>query len=269
MEGIFRIHERFQEHFFEATCEMAGPTSLPYARCRIGCFVPVRDRQLFLRSCLMQLILQTRSPDVCVILINGPEAARYDRRCVEDLLNASMDIVVVPEKLTTRRASAYAIQRLLEHQVDWFFKIDSDDIYHREYLEVYLQSMEQLQLASPGQPICCNLTHQYWWNAQDNGSATIQKVHFQKGLGLSPKEELRGVKVGAPPTFAFNQPVAELLVAQTDQSPYSIMEADDRAWRTILIDHGIVIQQIKTAKPVFGYLRHSGNTSQLSSKPKS
>lgn len=237
-------------------------------RVRIGCFVPVRDRQLFLRSCLMQLLLQTKRPDVCVVLLNGPNADRYDRRCIEDLLDPSFDLVVVPQELSTREASALGIQRLLEHNVDNFFKIDSDDIYMREYLETYVECLRLSQLLGNAEPFCCNLTHQYWWNARENGSATIQRVHFQKGLGLFHKEELRGVKVGAPPTFAFNRRVAELLVAQTDQFPYNTMAADDRAWRTILIDHGIVIQQIQTPKPIFGYLRHSANTSQLSAKPK-
>lgn len=42
--------------------------------------------------------------------------------------------------------------------------------------------------------------------------------------------------------------------------PYTRISSDDRAWRTVLFEHGIVIEQVRTPQPVFGYLRHSDNT---------
>ena len=106
----------------------------------VGCFTPVRDRQLFLRSCLMQMHLQTQPSGSLVILINGPDAATYDLRCVEDLLEPWIDITRVARSMSTREASTLAIERLLESDTDLFFKIDSDDIYQRNYLRDYVSA---------------------------------------------------------------------------------------------------------------------------------
>jgi hypothetical protein len=213
----------------------------------------------------MQLQLQTRRPEFCVVLINGPDADSYDLRCVEDLLEPWISIRRIPHRLTTREASCQALMELLNTNAELFFKIDSDDIYQREYLAEYLRSIGPGTGRDPPAGWCANLIDQYWWNAGADGSASIRRVGFRQGLGLSKREQDRGVRIGAPPTFAFDRRVAELLTAQSHRPPYDQIDSDDQCWRTILIDHDIVIRQIETSKPVFGYLRHADNTSNLRS----
>jgi hypothetical protein len=233
---------------------------------KVGCFTPVKDRQLFLRACLMQMHLQTRRPDAYIVLLNGMSAAKYDQRCIEDLQEPWIDIKCEPRQLTTLEASTIALERLLRLDIDIFFKVDSDDVYFRTYISEFIGALQTQGVFERPNSFCANLIHQYWWNALACGGATINRVHFLKGLGLRADEEARGVKVGAPPTFCFNRSVAELLVAQGRRPPYNQIPSDDQAWRTILIDHGIVIDQIRTENPVFGYLRHTGNTSQIRTK---
>ncbi len=211
----------------------------------------------------MQMQLQTRRAEVYVVTINGADAAKYDFRSVEDLLDPWIDLLTVSRALTTREASTIAVERLLELGVDLFFKIDSDDLYMRNYLAYYEEEIQARRLCDQPVGFCANLIDQYWLNARPGGSATVQRVRFAKGLGLSKLEESRGMRVGAPPTFAFDRRVAELLAAQGRRPPYEHISSDDQAWRTILIDNGLLIDQISTTRPVFGYLRHDNNTSQL------
>jgi len=44
---------------------------------KIGCYTPVKSRQLMLRTCILQMQVQTRLPDTHLILINGKDAMNY------------------------------------------------------------------------------------------------------------------------------------------------------------------------------------------------
>lgn len=231
---------------------------------KVGCVIPVHARHLYLRSCLMQIHLQTRRPDICVVHINGPDARRYDLRCVEDLIEPWINIMYTPGPLSgTRLATTAGVKRLLELGADLFFKIDSDDIYQRKYFSQYLDKLIEMNLLNRPTGFCANLVDQYWVNGKPGGAAAIQKVRFLKGLGLRKEEIERGMQVGAPPTFAFDRPVAELLSAKYQLPKYARLRSDDAAWRLILLDHAILIDQVSTVEPVFGYLRHDGNVSTL------
>jgi len=233
---------------------------------KIGCFTPVKDRELYLRSCLMQMMLQTRLPDAHIVLINGENAASYDLRAVADLIEPWMSLVPIARSMTTREAYTLALELLLQSDVEIFFKIDSDDIYCRNYIEVILEQIASRGLHERQQGFCLNLVDQLWLNASPDGSATIRDYTFRTGLGISKEEEARGIRVGAPPTFVFDRPVAELLVRHARRDPYSRERFEDRAWRNILREHEILIELVGTPNPVFGYLRHSGNISTLKKK---
>lgn len=235
---------------------------------KIGCWTGVKGRVLFLRSCLMQMLLQTRLPDSYVILINGEDADVYDRRAIDDLIEPWTSLVTIARSMTTLEVSTSALELLLESDAQLFFKIDSDDLYSRNYLETIVDHVESLSPLGRDQGFCLNLIDQLWLNEQPGGGATIANYKFHNGLGLSDEEKAKGMRVGAPPTFAFDRKAAELLVRHSRQPPYDHIPADDRAWRHILFDHGIVIEQVRSPEPVFGYLRHSDNTCAIKAKEK-
>lgn len=227
---------------------------------KIACFTAVRGRELLLRSCLMQMLLQTRRPDQYLLLVNGEDAEAYDRRLITDLLEPWITVVCVPRSITTREASTRALELLLESDADLFCKIDSDDVYFRGYLQAIVAQIELLGLRERNEGFCVNLIDQLWINSRAEARATIHPYTFRRGLGLGKEEERRGVRVGAPPTYVCDRAAAQLLVRYCVQPPYAKISSDDRAWRTVLFEHGIVIEQVRTPQPVFGYLRHSDNT---------
>ena len=227
---------------------------------KIACFTAVRGRELFLRSCLMQMLLQTRRPDQYLVLVNGEDAEAYDRRLIADLIEPWITVVSVPRTITTREASTAALELLLQEDADLFCKIDSDDVYFRGYLQAIVHQIELLGLRERKDGFCLNLIDQLWINARAEARATIHPYTFHRGLGLGQEEERKGVRVGAPPTYVCDRAAAQLLVRYSVQPPYTKISSDDRAWRTVLFEHGIVIEKVSTPQPVFGYLRHSDNT---------
>ena len=230
---------------------------------KIGCWTGVQRRELFLRTCMMQMQLQTVTPDVHLIVINGDKAVTYDLRCVDDLISSQVSILRVPRSMTTLEVSRLAVQELLSRNVELFFKIDSDDIYKRDYIREIVKRIESHGLRSKEKGFCINLRNQLWLNGDSRGGASINKVGFRNGLGLSECEKQAGMQVGAPPTYAFDRRVAELLMQQSECEPYRNDHSDDRAWRRILYDHADGIECFETAEPVFGYLRHGTNTCQI------
>ena len=228
----------------------------------IGCFTPVRERHLFLRTCILQICAQSLRPDAHAILINGPEADTYDTRYIDDLRDGRLMIRTDPRQLSTLLASTAAIKMLLERSIDLYFKIDSDDLYLSNYVESIVQYIFDAPLDPLNDSYCLNLTHQYWIDARFGGPAIIREIEFREGLGLSDDERAKGIVVGAPPTFVFNRRIAELLVSQVEADPSRHYPGDDYAWRHILYSHGVTITRVRTPRPVFGYLTHGGNTSR-------
>lgn len=233
---------------------------------RIGCWTGVRGRELFLRTCLMQMLLQTRQADHYVVLVNGEDAANYDYRAVSDLIEPWVSLVTMPKLMSTVEVSTAALELLLQNDVQLFFKIDSDDLYFRNYLQTFVDYVESAGLHKLGEGFCLNLIDQLWLKAQPGGGAAIREQPFYYGLGLSDQEKAKGMRVGAPPTFVFDRTAAKLLVEHSHRQPYAHLMQDDRVWRHILFDHGIIIQQVSTPQPVFGYLRHSSNSCVIHKK---
>ncbi len=229
---------------------------------RIGCFTGVRGRELFLRQCLLQMAVQTRPPDRHLVLLNGEDAATYDRRLIIDLLRPSTLIEVAPWTLPNREVSTLAVERLLEFDLDIFCKIDSDDVYFANYLATIAEHIEASPQLKPGDGFCVNLSEQLRIHSA-GGNASIHAESFRNGLGLTAAEQQRGVRVGAPPTYAFDRKAAELLVLHSRRPPYNQIRSDDIAWRTILFDHGITIDCLATPQPVIGYVRHGSNTCRV------
>jgi len=77
----------------------------------------------------------------------------------------------------------------------------------------------------------------------------------------TPNRNGKGIKVGAPPTFVLNKHAAKIIVDNVDKPEYQDLGYDDVTMRNLLFDHGVVIEQIRTQRPIFGYVVHGGNTS--------
>jgi len=225
---------------------------------KIACYTPNRDRHWFLRNCVLQMKAQSRRPDLHYILLNGAGSENYDLRTIRDLLDEKIILNVFPQNYNTAQLGAFCIKALLEKNVDLFIKVDSDDMYYSYYVETALNCFEGV---TETQGYCTNLIEQLWVEMDAGGNACIQEMNFHEGLGLSQYDKERGVKMGAPPTFVFNRPIAELIDAKAGEARYSEIIYDDILFREILIDNGVVIQQVRTAEPVFGYLKHSSNSS--------
>jgi hypothetical protein len=228
---------------------------------KIGCFTPVRNRELYLRSCLMQMRLQTIPPDIHYILINGEDAENYDNRLIIDLIDERHKIDVLNQDAHIRELSGSCVDTLLKEGIDLFFKIDSDDIYHTNYISVIVGAIENNNLWEQENGFCINLVDQLFTTVDGCGNAEIRQHDFMQGLGLSPEEIADGMQVGAPPTFVFDRKVAEVIVAHSDDPAYRKFTYDDKAWRTLLFDRGIPIFQCSTTSPVFSYIKHGGNSS--------
>ncbi|MGB7344413.1 MAG: hypothetical protein WBD20_09385, partial [Pirellulaceae bacterium] len=195
---------------------------------KIGCWTAVAGRELMLRACLMQMRLQTVTPDAYVILINGDHAEQYDLRAIDDLIQPWMHVVYRNEPMTTRAASIAAVDELLGRDVDVFFKIDSDDLYRAEYLQTVIDYIDREGLRNREEGFCVNLRNQLWLEADGRGGATIRDAPFSRGLGLSENEQQEGVAVGAPPTFCFSREIACLLTEANQLGELKSERSDDR-----------------------------------------
>ena len=107
-----------------------------------------------------------------------------------------------------------------------------------------------------------NLIDQLWLTLDTKGNAIFRNGAFHQGLGLSEYDIERGIKVGLPPTTVFDQTIAELIVANAARPRYANIVSDDILYREILIDNGIIIEQLSTEQPVFGYTVHDSNISK-------
>ncbi|MEM7357996.1 MAG: hypothetical protein AAF431_02735 [Pseudomonadota bacterium] len=204
---------------------------------------------------------QTRRPDRHLILFNGEQAAKYDTRVIEDLIDDSLLLKAYPYDDSIAHLSVQCLKLLLEQDIDVFFKIDSDDMYASNYVEVIAAYIENRSLDKSSEPFAINLINQLWLSVDNNNDVSIREHEFHRGLGLSKREIAQGVQVGAPPTYVMNRSAMELIVNNAENAKYQQIKSDDILFRQILIDNGIVVERLSTPKPVFGYVQHAKNSS--------
>lgn len=110
---------------------------------RIGCMLPTHNSPLFYRLSLLQMLAQTRRPNVIAVVVNGKEDytdASYD---VEHEL-IKEDVWVIKEVLPNAKAPAFyteALSILLKADCDVFFKLDHDDFYSARHIEKSLENL--------------------------------------------------------------------------------------------------------------------------------
>ena len=226
---------------------------------KIACYTPVLGRNWFLRNCVLQMKAQTCRPDLHYLLINGTDADYYDLRTIVDLLDEKIALNTYPHNSNNAFLAPKCIKALLHQGVDLFYKIDSDDMYYSNYVETILHHFQNYPQQNG---LMVNLIDQYWLALGAKGNALVRQGEFHQGLGLSEHDIARGIKVGLPPTTVFDRTIAELIVANAGNSRYSHIVSDDILFREILIDNGIMIEQLSTEQLVFGYTVHNSNISK-------
>jgi len=226
---------------------------------KVACYTPVIGRNWFLRNCVLQMKAQTRRPDVHYLLINGADADSYDLSTIADLLDEKIVIQTYAHDSNNALLAPKCIKALLDNNFDLFLKVDSDDMYYVHYVETLLHHFQDHPQTDG---LMVNLIDQFWLSLDTNGNAIVRNGAFHQGLGLNEHDIERGIKVGLPPTTAFDRTIAQLIVSNADTPRYAHITSDDILYREILIDNGIIIEQLSTEQPIFGYTVHDSNISK-------
>jgi glycosyltransferase involved in cell wall biosynthesis len=221
----------------------------------VGCCTAVLDRPLFARLNVLQIATQTVRPHFHSVVASGGE---FDGRFIDDLLDDTTLLTCVPQPVTTLACYTLGLEELQAREVNLFFCLDHDCVYKRQYIEAVCGYVESAGLDLNEGLFCLNLIDQQWITLYDDARADLQLQSFQMGLGLSA-EEAKLVVVGAPPTFVFGRAAAEVVIARVRQGGTAGNGYHDMFWRRVLRDAGVRITQVRTAEPVFAYVRHSNN----------
>lgn len=105
----------------------------PDPAARVGVMVPTFNRPDLARACVLQLMTQSRAPDLICVHQNGhPEC--YDW-AIADLRGASRVVWLhTPQKIPQHLWYAIPLRYLLAEQCTHFFWADHDDVYLREHV---------------------------------------------------------------------------------------------------------------------------------------
>jgi hypothetical protein len=108
---------------------------------RVGVIVPTYNRPDLIRSCVLQLAVQSRAPDIICIHQNGhPDSYAW---AVSDVRAPSRIVWMhTREKIPQHQWYAIPLQYLLQNGCTHFFWTDHDDLYLREHIA---QGMADLQ----------------------------------------------------------------------------------------------------------------------------
>lgn len=109
---------------------------------------------------------------------------------------------------------------------DLFFKIDDDDIYHKNYIA---QSIEYFQQYN------CDILSYIPQHHINNGKL---KGRIES-IGVWDKDTKSQIKFGMPPTYIFNKKACDIILKLTPQQSKSIHYFEDGAWRESWRKHGL------------------------------
>jgi len=107
----------------------------------VGVMVPTFNRPDFARACLLQLLAQTRVPDLVCFHQNGNRESY--RWCIEDLAAEGVIWLHSPERLPQQEWYRRPLRRLLSEGCTRFFWADHDDIYRRHHIRKCLDDLKQ------------------------------------------------------------------------------------------------------------------------------
>jgi glycosyltransferase involved in cell wall biosynthesis len=174
-----------------------------------------------------------------------------------DLLSDAIAWRTVTPKTNPITAFVNAVELLYDNNIDWFFAIDPQHVYRRDYIATSVSSIANTGLPLATTAVCVNLLNQEWAPRPAEGPGDITSYHFIGGLGLSPDEQSAGQEVGAPGTYVFNRLAAERLLELPGQQVEFADIPYDIVLRRYLFHMGINIRLLETDQPVFVHMsRH-------------
>lgn len=113
---------------------------------KVGVMVPTFNRPDLARACVLQLLAQSRLPDIVCVHQNG-HPDRYDW-AIADLRTAS-ELVWMhsPVRLPQHQWYAIPLQLLIERGCTHFFWVDHDDLYLRDHVERGLEDLRDFDFS--------------------------------------------------------------------------------------------------------------------------
>jgi hypothetical protein len=115
---------------------------------KVGALVPTYRRPDLLRACVLQLLAQSRRPDVICVHQNGSEES-YEW-AVRDLDTGSTRITWLHTVAQLPQHEWYAVplENLIAQQCTHFFWIDHDDVYLRDHVETGMRELAQFDFCA-------------------------------------------------------------------------------------------------------------------------
>lgn len=107
---------------------------------KIGIILPTFNRPDVLRSCVLQLMAQSRRPDIICVHQNGTKEGYA--WCVQDL-GAPIVWMHSPAKIAQNLWYRIPLDHLIRENCTHYFWIDHDDIYLRNHIETCVSELEQ------------------------------------------------------------------------------------------------------------------------------
>ena len=122
-----------------AALKQAREEQLPL---RVGVMVPTFNRPDLIRSCVLQLVHQSRPPDVICVHQNG-HADSY-QWAVADLQTGATRVIWLhtPSQIGQHQWYAVPLQRLVDDNCTDFFWADHDDLYLHKHVEAGLAELQ-------------------------------------------------------------------------------------------------------------------------------
>ena len=108
---------------------------------RVGVMVPTHNRPDLLRACVLQFVIQSRSPDIICVHQNGVSDSYH--WAVADLApEPRIAYLYTRAQLPQHRWYSVPLRYLIEQECTHFFWADHDDLYSREHIEQGLDDLK-------------------------------------------------------------------------------------------------------------------------------
>jgi len=210
---------------------------------RVLAFTPSYGRPVMLRHCVMQMQHQTHPVDHA-IFVNGPGARPqldYRPLLARIPMNPMSRLVAAFGPTSAQHAHARAALALVDlDDYDLFLKVDDDDVYEDDYVELCVRDFERRRWDFSGAPSVGYIDDRDF-------SPTL----VWEDLGYDGEDLTLGVESFMPPTMAFSRKALDVVLAIEDNHT----DWEDTQWRrAIYADHGLVKRM--RAGGSFHYNRH-------------
>jgi hypothetical protein len=114
---------------------------------KVGAYIATYNNPYFLRATVLQVMVQTRKPEVLVVHQNNDKESYL--WAIEDLLPLCHELGIFlyynynPSCPLIQNYDGIPIQYLLDNECDYIFKLDHDDIYRSNHFSLMIGGLEQ------------------------------------------------------------------------------------------------------------------------------